>query len=76
MNTKIKIGLILLFISVIATGIILELSEVARYICILAGKGFTMRWYEFLNPVAIFCIITFFTITAIFIVDGMNKKNK
>lgn len=73
MNKKMLTGLIMAFVASIFIGLSLQLSEIARYVCIMSGQEFTFRWFEFLNPVAILCMVVVLAITAYFIMAGYNE---
>lgn len=70
---KIILGCVLLFTSLIFIGIELQLSEIARYLCILSGQEFTWKWYEFLNPVSIICSIGTVLISVIILIIGLEE---
>ena len=74
MNKKFLAGLIMMFVTFLFLGVDLQLSEIARYICIMSGQEFTFHWYEFLNPVSIVCIIGNLLIAAYFLFAGTNEK--
>lgn len=74
MNKKLLAGIILMFTAFLFFSIDLQLSEIARYLCIMSGQEFTFKWYEFLNPISIVCSIGTLVIAAYFVFAGMNEK--
>ena len=68
------IGIAMLLFTSLAWALILEISEIARYICIISGQEFTMRWYDFANGGSIVFIIISYVISFYVIYNGFIKK--
>lgn len=75
-NTIKIVGLVMMLLTSLVVAMILEISEVARYICIMSGKDFTMRWYDFLNPVSAIFVIISYAISFVLIHIGFSKKDE
>ena len=73
MDKKKLTGIVMIFITFLFIGVDLQLSEIARYICIMAGQEFTFKWYWFLNPVSIVCIVGNLLIAAFFILGDIDE---
>lgn len=76
MNKKMVIGLVLLVVSTVSGAVALQLSEIARYLCILSGEGFTHRCLDFLNPIAGICLLAGLVVSVILIIAGFSEQRR
>lgn len=76
MNNNLIRGLVLLLISSIFTGLLIQFSEMTRYLCVIAKIPYKAHWYDYINKISLFMVMISYAIPSILIIKALKEKNE